>query len=176
MVFRELLQFTNSGSLKSFRGWTWYFQFTFAVSPSSQNLKPCQLYVHSYRFSSYVFGWKFEDLWVVMLLLNMSFVAMMIIHCDSWLVATCLALLTFTECGGDVVFLWTTICITIDVFQLNVLAWQRPSLSKLFYVIYVPLSCSFLFTWWLQNFPCQEVERHNKPEVELKYVYSFQFH
>ncbi|KAL3726684.1 hypothetical protein ACJRO7_031571 [Eucalyptus globulus] len=23
----------------------------------------------------------------------------------------------------------------------------------------------------LQNFPCQEVERHNKPEVELKYVY-----
>ncbi|ESQ56245.1 hypothetical protein EUTSA_v10026384mg [Eutrema salsugineum] len=22
----------------------------------------------------------------------------------------------------------------------------------------------------LQNFPCQEVERHNKPEVELKYV------
>ncbi|KAK2993291.1 hypothetical protein RJ640_022130 [Escallonia rubra] len=24
----------------------------------------------------------------------------------------------------------------------------------------------------LQNFPCQEVERHNKPEVELKYVTS----
>lgn len=22
----------------------------------------------------------------------------------------------------------------------------------------------------LQNFPCQEVERHNKPEVEMKYV------
>lgn len=27
---------------------------------------------------------------------------------------------------------------------------------------------------WLQNFPCQEVERHNKPEVELKYVHWFQ--
>lgn len=23
---------------------------------------------------------------------------------------------------------------------------------------------------WLQNFPCQEVERHNKPEVEFKWV------
>ncbi|XLR19530.1 hypothetical protein S83_047442, partial [Arachis hypogaea] len=23
---------------------------------------------------------------------------------------------------------------------------------------------------WLQNFPCQEVERHNKPEVEFKYA------
>jgi len=39
---------------------------------------------------------------------------------------------------------------------------------------------TFRFTWfiflkasillYLQNFPCQEVERHNKPEVELKYV------
>ena len=24
----------------------------------------------------------------------------------------------------------------------------------------------------LQNFPCQQVERHNKPEVEYKYVTS----
>jgi hypothetical protein len=30
-----------------------------------------------------------------------------------------------------------------------------------------------IFETALQNFPCQEVERHNKPEVEMKYVFHF---
>ena len=65
-----------------------------------------------------------NDLLVVMVLLDMSFVLMLIICLDF----SCLALLSLQT----MVFLGTTICIMKDVFRLNVLAWQRPSLSIFF--------------------------------------------